>query len=44
MKKYMIGFFSVLFRLTGGLLAGYQVSYTNLLKTKKKVSYNNLLK
>ena len=32
MKKYMIGFFSVLFLITGCLIAGYQVSYNNLLE------------
>ena len=35
MKKYMIGFFSVLFLITGCLIAGYQVSYNNLLKKEK---------
>lgn len=35
MKKYMIGFFSVLFLITGCLIAGYQVSYNNLLERKK---------
>ena len=37
MKKYMIGFFSVLFLITGCLIAGYQVSYNNLLKKEKAI-------
>lgn len=36
MKKYMIGFFSVLFLITGCLIAGYQVSYHNLLEKEKE--------
>ena len=38
MKKYMIGFFSVLFLITGCLIAGYQVSYNNLLENEKNDS------
>ena len=37
MKKYMIGFFSVLFLITGCLIAGYQVSYNNLLEKEKAI-------
>ena len=37
MKKYMIGFFSVLFLITGCLIAGYQVSYHNLLEKEKAI-------
>ena len=37
MKKYMIGFFSVLFLITGCLIAGYQVSYNNVLKKEKAI-------
>ncbi len=36
MKKYMIGF-SVLFLITGCLIAGYQVSYNNLLEKEKAI-------
>ena len=39
MKKYMIGFFSVLFLITGCLIAGYQVSYNNLLEKEKARSW-----
>ena len=39
MKKYMIGFFSVLFLITGCLIAGYQVSYNNLLEMKKMIPF-----
>lgn len=37
MKKYMIGFFSVLFLITGCLIVGYQVSYHNLLEKEKAI-------
>ena len=37
MKKYMIGFFSVLFLITGCLIAGYEVSYRNMLAKEKSV-------
>lgn len=35
MKKYLIGFFSVLFLITGCLIAGYEVSYRNMLAQEK---------
>lgn len=37
MKKYMIGFFSVLFLITGCLIVGYQDSYHNLLEKEKAI-------
>ena len=44
MKKYMIGFFSVLFLITGCLIAGYQVSYNNLLKKEKAIELTKMKK
>ena len=43
MKKYMIGFFSVLFLITGCLIAGYQVSYNNLLKKEKAIELTKMI-
>lgn len=37
MKKYMIGFFSVLILLTGCLFAGYEASYQYLLKKEETI-------
>ena len=43
-KKYMIGIFSVYLLITGCLIAGYQVSYNNLLEKEKAIELTKMKK